>query len=135
VETIPHRELRNHSSEILARVSKGESIAVTNHGELAAILSPPSMSALDRARQSGEVSGAAAHGRQVRRCAPCIGGSLHPGHPGRPPRRPVIRYLDTSAALKLVIEAPESARLAAHLDSVDAADELVSVGISVDAPK
>ena len=34
METIPHRELRNHSSEILARVSKGESIAVTNHGDL-----------------------------------------------------------------------------------------------------
>jgi prevent-host-death family protein len=55
METIPHRELRNHSSEILARVSKGESIAVTNHGELTAILSPPSRTAMDRARQAGEV--------------------------------------------------------------------------------
>jgi prevent-host-death family protein len=55
METIPHRELRNHSSEILARVSRGESIAVTNHGELAAIMSPPSLNALDRARQAGEV--------------------------------------------------------------------------------
>ncbi len=55
METISHRELRNHSSEILARVSGGESIAVTNHGQLAAIMTPPSASALARARQAGEV--------------------------------------------------------------------------------
>ena len=38
----------------------------------------------------------------------------------------MIRYLDTSAALKLVIEEPESVQLATHLDNVDGADELVS---------
>jgi prevent-host-death family protein len=55
METVPHRELRNHSSEILARVRNGESFAVTNRGELAAIIGPPSVTALDRARQAGEV--------------------------------------------------------------------------------
>lgn len=55
METIAHRELRNHSSEVLARVSNGESIAVTNHGKLAAIMSPPTGSALERARQAGSV--------------------------------------------------------------------------------
>jgi predicted nucleic acid-binding protein len=39
----------------------------------------------------------------------------------------VIRYLDTSAALKLVIDEPESTSLAALLNSVvDAGDELIS---------
>lgn len=55
MDTIPHRELRNHSSEILARVSRGESIAVTNHGTLAAIISPPTSSPLERARRAGRV--------------------------------------------------------------------------------
>ncbi|MBA2666721.1 MAG: type II toxin-antitoxin system prevent-host-death family antitoxin [Trueperaceae bacterium] len=40
-KTIPHRELRNHSSEVLRRVQAGETIRVTNHGEVVAILSPP----------------------------------------------------------------------------------------------
>ena len=40
--TIPHRELRNHSSEVLRRVQAGETIQVTNHGEVVAVLSPPS---------------------------------------------------------------------------------------------
>ncbi|QDO89065.1 type II toxin-antitoxin system prevent-host-death family antitoxin [Ornithinimicrobium ciconiae] len=55
METIPHRDLRNHSSEILARVSAGESIAVTNHGQLAAIISPPTSSPLEQARRAGRV--------------------------------------------------------------------------------
>jgi hypothetical protein len=39
----------------------------------------------------------------------------------------VTHYLDTSAALKLVVEEPESMALAAFLnDIVDAGDELVS---------
>ncbi|MGI8522692.1 MAG: type II toxin-antitoxin system Phd/YefM family antitoxin [Nocardioides sp.] len=55
METIPHRELRNDSSRILARVSAGESIGVTNNGRLAAILTPPATSELERVRQSGSV--------------------------------------------------------------------------------
>lgn len=39
--TIPHRELRNSSSEVLRQVQAGETIAVTNHGEVVALLVPP----------------------------------------------------------------------------------------------
>lgn len=39
--TIPHRELRNNSSEILRQVQAGETIEVTNHGEVVAVLIPP----------------------------------------------------------------------------------------------
>jgi prevent-host-death family protein len=39
--TIPHRELRNNSSAVLRDVQAGETIAVTNNGEVVAILVPP----------------------------------------------------------------------------------------------
>lgn len=39
--TIPHRELRNNSSSVLREVAHGETIAVTNRGEVVAILVPP----------------------------------------------------------------------------------------------
>lgn len=39
--TIPHRELRNNSSAILRDVQAGESIEISNHGEVVAILVPP----------------------------------------------------------------------------------------------
>ena len=41
VERIPHRDLRNKSAEILRRVVAGESFEITNHGEVVAVLSPP----------------------------------------------------------------------------------------------
>lgn len=41
VTTIPHRELRNNSSEILRRVAAGETFEVTNNGKVVAIVSPP----------------------------------------------------------------------------------------------
>lgn len=40
MKTIPHRELRNHSGDVLRRVQAGETIQVTNHGEVVAVLSP-----------------------------------------------------------------------------------------------
>ncbi len=55
-KTIPHRELRNHSSEVLRRVQAGETIQVTNHGEVVAVLSPPSQGLTPRvvpAKQRG----------------------------------------------------------------------------------
>jgi prevent-host-death family protein len=52
MKTIAHRELRNNSSAVLARVAAGESIAVTNHGEVAAVLVPPAASALERVLQA-----------------------------------------------------------------------------------
>jgi prevent-host-death family protein len=48
VRTISHRELRNNSSEILRAVSAGETIEVTNHGELAAVLVPPALTVYER---------------------------------------------------------------------------------------
>ena len=53
--TIPHRELRNSSSKILERVRAGETITVTNNGEVAATLIPPSLSPLEQLLLSGNV--------------------------------------------------------------------------------
>ena len=41
MERIPHRDLRNRSSEILRAVEAGESFEITNHGHVVAVLSPP----------------------------------------------------------------------------------------------
>lgn len=58
--TIPHRELRNQSSKILERVKNGEVIDVTNNGEVAATLIPPSASPFERLLQAGSVRPASA---------------------------------------------------------------------------
>lgn len=39
--TIPHRELRTNSSAVLRDVQAGETVYVTNHGEVVAVLVPP----------------------------------------------------------------------------------------------
>jgi prevent-host-death family protein len=39
--TIPHRELRNNSSAVLREVQNGETINITNNGEVVAVLVPP----------------------------------------------------------------------------------------------
>lgn len=57
VERIPHRDLRNRSSEILRAVAAGESFEITNHGEVVAVLSPPSVGTLE------VVKPASRHGR------------------------------------------------------------------------
>ena len=56
--TIPHRELRNQSSKILDRVKNGETIDVTNNGEIAATLIPPSASPFERLLLAGQVRSA-----------------------------------------------------------------------------
>jgi prevent-host-death family protein len=53
--TIPHRELRNQSSKILERVKNGETIDVTNNGEVAATLIPPAASPFERLLLSASV--------------------------------------------------------------------------------
>ena len=58
--TIPHRELRNQSSKILERVKNGETIDVTNNGEIAATLIPPSASPFERLLLAGQVRPASA---------------------------------------------------------------------------
>jgi prevent-host-death family protein len=39
--TIPHRELRNNSSAVLRDVQAGDTVYVTNKGEVVAVLVPP----------------------------------------------------------------------------------------------
>ena len=41
-ERLAHRDLRNRSAEILRDVAAGASYEITNHGEVVALLSPPS---------------------------------------------------------------------------------------------
>lgn len=55
METVPHRQLRNESSDILRRVAAGETIAVTNHGQVAAVMIPPPGTVLERLVASGNV--------------------------------------------------------------------------------
>ena len=40
MKTVTHREMRNESGEILRRVANGETIQVTNRGQVAALIVP-----------------------------------------------------------------------------------------------
>ncbi|MHB1487822.1 MAG: type II toxin-antitoxin system Phd/YefM family antitoxin [Acidimicrobiales bacterium] len=55
MRTISHRELRNNSSEVLRNVQGGEIIEVTNRGEVAAVLVPPSLTSFERLVAAGKV--------------------------------------------------------------------------------
>jgi prevent-host-death family protein len=55
MRTISHRELRNNSSEVLRKVAAGEIIEVTNHGVVAAVLVPPSLTSYERLIAAGKV--------------------------------------------------------------------------------
>lgn len=55
MRTINHRELRNNSADVLRAVSAGETIEVTNHGEVAAVLVPPSLTPYERLVAAGKV--------------------------------------------------------------------------------
>ncbi|MDA8070194.1 MAG: type II toxin-antitoxin system prevent-host-death family antitoxin [Actinomycetota bacterium] len=55
MRTISHRELRNSSSKVLHDVQAGEMIEVTNHGEVAAVLVPPSLTPFERLVAAGKV--------------------------------------------------------------------------------
>lgn len=52
--TVTHREMRNHSGEILRRVQAGESVRVTNNGVPAALIVPVGGAALDDLIARGE---------------------------------------------------------------------------------
>ena len=57
METISPAELRDHTGEILDRVRHGDWIAVTDHGQVAAIMSPPPpMTMLDGVWRPGQVA-------------------------------------------------------------------------------
>jgi prevent-host-death family protein len=55
VRTISHRELRNNSATVLRAVAAGEQIEVTNHGQVAAVLVPPSLTPYERLVAAGKV--------------------------------------------------------------------------------
>ena len=55
MRTISHRELRNQSSEVLRAVRAGETIEVTNHGEVTAVLVPPTLDPYARLVAAGKV--------------------------------------------------------------------------------
>lgn len=55
MRTISHRELRNDSAEVLRAVAAGETIEVTNHGEVAAVLMPPFLTPYERLVAAGKV--------------------------------------------------------------------------------
>jgi len=55
MERIGVRELRQHASRYLDRVKAGETIEVTNRGEVVAVLSPVRRSRLEELRATGWV--------------------------------------------------------------------------------
>ena len=54
MRTVTHREMRNSSGEILRAVAAGETVQVTNNGQLAAVISPPSSGSLERLIAQGQ---------------------------------------------------------------------------------
>jgi len=54
MRTVTHREMRNNSSEILRAVAAGEIVRVTNHGQVAAVISPPNEPTLARLMADGQ---------------------------------------------------------------------------------
>lgn len=54
MKSVSHREMRNNSGEILRVVAAGESVQVTNNGQLAAIISPPFAATIDELVARGQ---------------------------------------------------------------------------------
>ncbi len=63
---INHRELRNSSSAVLRDVAAGEIIEVTNHGQVAAILVPPSLTHYELLVVAGKVRPPSDHPADLR---------------------------------------------------------------------
>ena len=55
MKTISHRELRNDSARILREVQAGESMEITNHGEVVALLVPVPVDTRARLIRSGDL--------------------------------------------------------------------------------
>ena len=75
MERIGVRELRQHASRYLRRVKAGETVEVTQRGELVAMLVPPhpAASARDRLVASGQLIPATSPFRAPRRVSPRSG--------------------------------------------------------------
>jgi prevent-host-death family protein len=55
MRTVTHREMRNQSGDILRHVADGETIQVTNHGRVAALIVPPGTDTLADLISRGQV--------------------------------------------------------------------------------
>ncbi len=55
MKTVSHREMRNQSGEILRCVAGGETVQVTNHGRLSALIVPPGTGTLTELISRGQV--------------------------------------------------------------------------------
>lgn len=60
VHEITHRQLRNDSAEVLRRVAAGETILVTNRGQVAASIGPPPTGVLGDLAARGQLRPATA---------------------------------------------------------------------------
>jgi prevent-host-death family protein len=80
MERIGVRELRQHASRYLALVKAGETVEVTERGELVALLAPPGRprSARERLVAAGRLLPAVSPSGRLRRPRPVPGG---PGEP------------------------------------------------------
>lgn len=58
MRTVTHREMRNQSGEILREVASGETVQVTNHGRIAALIVPPGIDTLADLASRGQVRAA-----------------------------------------------------------------------------
>jgi prevent-host-death family protein len=55
MRTVTHREMRNQSGDILRQVADGETIQVTNNGQVAALIVPPNTDPLADLTSRGQV--------------------------------------------------------------------------------
>jgi prevent-host-death family protein len=55
MRTVTHREMRNQSGDILRDVANGETIQVTNNGQVAALIVPPGIDPLGDLVSRGQV--------------------------------------------------------------------------------
>lgn len=55
MRTVTHREMRNQSGNVLRHVADGETIQVTNHGRVAALIVPPGTDPLADLISRGQV--------------------------------------------------------------------------------
>lgn len=55
MRTVTHRQMRNESGEILRAVAAGETVQVTNRGQVAALIVPPSNDSFAELISRGEV--------------------------------------------------------------------------------
>jgi antitoxin (DNA-binding transcriptional repressor) of toxin-antitoxin stability system len=92
MKTVGIRELKNHLSEYLRRVRLGESLLVTDRGEVVAEFSPPTRGATDTSLPVGLL--ALAKRGLVTLGAPRDGGGYEPLPRSRRGRRTAAQLLD-----------------------------------------